>query len=412
MRERGEDAMGKVIGIDLGTTNSCVSVITDEGPQVIANAEGARTTPSMVAYTESGEKLVGQIAKRQAVTNPERTVYAVKRLIGRKFESDEVQRFEAIAPFGIEAAENGDAWVRASARRLCSAPGDLGAQVLAKMRDTVPPTTWASPSSDAVITVPAYFDDSQRQATQDAGRIAGLNVLRIINEPTAAALAYGLGETDDALRRSRSSTSAAAPSISRSSRSRGRRLRGAQHQWRHLSGWRGLRHERLVDHLIEDLPGGYRGIDLRGDDKMALQRLKEAAERAKHELSSSLENTDINLPFIAFGGLRRAEAPGGHAHPGDAWRSSPADLIEPARGTLSAPPSRMPASVHGRDRRRGARRRHDAHAGASSAEGRGDLRPSLAAQGRINPDEVVASGRRDPGRGADRRGRETSCSST
>src|SRR5215470_1052188 len=185
--------MGKVIGIDLGTTNSCVALMEGDAPQIIANAEGARTTPSMVAFTDAGEKLVGQIAKRQAVTNPDRTVFAAKRLIGRKLESGEVQRFMSVAPFGVEAAENGDAWVRVQ-DKLCP-PQEISALVLAKMRETASDYV-GEPVTDAVITVPAYFNDAQRQATKEAGRIAGLNVLRIINEPTAAALAYGLDKAD------------------------------------------------------------------------------------------------------------------------------------------------------------------------------------------------------------------------
>ncbi len=182
--------MGKVIGIDLGTTNSCVAIFDNGEPQVIANGEGARTTPSIVGFAASGEKLVGQIAKRQAVTNPSQTIFAVKRLIGRKFASDEVTEFASVAPFAIEAAENGDAWVRANDRSF--SPQEISAMVLAKMKETASDFA-GEPLEDAVITVPAYFDDSQRQATQDAGKIAGLNVLRIINEPTAAALAYGMG---------------------------------------------------------------------------------------------------------------------------------------------------------------------------------------------------------------------------
>ncbi len=281
--------MSKVIGIDLGTTNSCVSIMDGDTPQVVANAEGARTTPSMVAYTESGEKLVGQIAKRQAVTNPERTVYAVKRLIGRKFESEEVQRFEAIAPFGIEAAENGDAWVRID-DRLCP-PQEISAQVLAKMRETASDFL-GEPVSDAVITVPAYFNDSQRQATKEAGRIAGLNVQRIINEPTAAALAYGL-ESEGSQTIAVFDLGGGTFDISILE------LGDGVFEVRSTNGDTYLGgedfDERLVSYLIEEFEKDS-GISLRGD-KMALQRLKEAAERAKHELSSSPE-TEINLPFI------------------------------------------------------------------------------------------------------------------
>ncbi len=185
--------MGKVIGIDLGTTNSCVSLFDAGEAQVIANSEGARTTPSMVAFTASGEKLVGQIAKRQSVTNPARTVFACKRLIGRKFDVDEVKGFADLAPFEIVAAENGDAWVKIDDRN-CS-PQEISAMILTKMKDTAAEFLGEA-VEDAVITVPAYFNDAQRQATKEAGTIAGLNVLRIINEPTAAALAYGIKDQD------------------------------------------------------------------------------------------------------------------------------------------------------------------------------------------------------------------------
>ena len=181
--------MGKVIGIDLGTTNSCVALFENGQTQVIANSEGARTTPSMVAFSSSGEKLVGQIAKRQAVTNPANTLFAIKRMIGRKRDSEEVNRFAEIAPFPITAAENGDVRVTVGGRSY--SPQEISAMVLAKMRETASDFL-GGPVEEAVITVPAYFDDSQRQATQDAGRIAGLKVLRILNEPTAAALAVGL----------------------------------------------------------------------------------------------------------------------------------------------------------------------------------------------------------------------------
>src|SRR3954471_5529168 len=181
--------MPKVIGIDLGTTNSCVAVMEGGEPVVIPNSEGSRTMPSMVGFTEGGERLVGQIAKRQAITNPEATVFAVKRLIGRKFESDEVRKSIAVSAYHIVASDNGDAWVELRGKRY--SPAEISAMVLAKMKQTAEDYL-GEPVSEAVITVPAYFNDGQRQATKDAGRIAGLNVLRIINEPTAAALAYGL----------------------------------------------------------------------------------------------------------------------------------------------------------------------------------------------------------------------------
>jgi molecular chaperone DnaK len=281
--------MGKVIGIDLGTTNSCVALMEGDTPQIIANAEGARTTPSMVAFTENGEKLVGQIAKRQAVTNPERTVFAAKRLIGRKFDSPEVERFREISPFGVEAAGNGDAWVRIGDK--LAPPQEISALVLAKMRETASDYL-GEPVTDAVITVPAYFNDSQRQATKEAGRIAGLNVLRIINEPTAAALAYGL-DRDGSQRIAVFDLGGGTFDVSILE------LGDGVFEVKSTNGDTFLGgedfDERIVEFLIKTFKDESR-IDLRGD-KMALQRLKEAAERAKHELSST-PTTEINLPFI------------------------------------------------------------------------------------------------------------------
>jgi molecular chaperone DnaK len=282
--------MGKVIGIDLGTTNSCVALYDNGEPQVVANSEGARTTPSIVAFAPSGEKLVGQIAKRQAVTNPERTIFAVKRLIGRKFQSEEVQAFSEIAPFAIKAADNGDAWVDAG-ESLCS-PQEISAVILAKMKDTAADFL-GEPVTDAVITVPAYFDDSQRQATQDAGRIAGLNVLRIINEPTAAALAYGVGDQTEK-KVAVFDLGGGTFDISILA------LSGGVFEVLSTNGDTFLGGEDFDLKIVEYLMSGFdaeHGVDLR-QDNMALQRLKEAAERAKHELSSASE-TDINLPFIA-----------------------------------------------------------------------------------------------------------------
>jgi molecular chaperone DnaK len=281
--------MGKVIGIDLGTTNSCVALMEGSAPQIIANAEGARTTPSMVAFTDTGEKLVGQIAKRQAVTNPERTVFAAKRLIGRKLESSEVERFCAVASFGVEAAPNGDAWVRVG-DRLCP-PQEISALVLAKMRETASDYL-GEPVTDAVITVPAYFNDAQRQATKEAGRIAGLNVLRIINEPTAAALAYGLdkGESE---RIAVFDLGGGTFDVSILE------LGDGVFEVRSTNGDTYLGGEDFDERIVAFLIKSFEeqaGIDLRAD-KMALQRLKEAAERAKHELSST-PSTEINLPFI------------------------------------------------------------------------------------------------------------------
>ena len=281
--------MGKVIGIDLGTTNSCVAVMSGDQPEVIANAEGARTTPSMVAYTLSGEKLVGQIAKRQAVTNPQSTIFAVKRLIGRKADADEVQAFAKIAPFKIVAADNGDAWVEINGR-ACS-PQEISAMVLARMRDTAMEFL-GEPVDQAVITVPAYFNDAQRQATKEAGKIAGLEVLRIINEPTAAALAYGIKQdTDQKIAVFDLGGGTFDVSILE--------IGDGVFQVLSTNGDTFLGGEDFDNVLVSALADRFEkenGVDLRGDP-MALQRLKEAAERAKQELSSTTE-TDINLPFI------------------------------------------------------------------------------------------------------------------
>ncbi len=282
--------MGKVIGIDLGTTNSCVALMDGETPQIIANAEGARTTPSMVAFTDSGEKLVGQIAKRQAVTNPERTVYASKRLIGRKFDSPEVDRFRSIAPFGIEAAENGDAWVKVGDKLM--PPQEISALVLSKMRETASDYLGET-VTDAVITVPAYFNDAQRQATKEAGRIAGLNVLRILNEPTAAALAYGLDKDAGSERIAVFDLGGGTFDVSVLE------LGDGVFEVKSTNGDTFLGGEDFDERIVEWLIQTFQeqaGIDLR-QDKMALQRLKEAGERAKCELSST-PTTEINLPFI------------------------------------------------------------------------------------------------------------------
>ncbi|WP_321529732.1 molecular chaperone DnaK [uncultured Desulfuromonas sp.] len=281
--------MGKVIGIDLGTTNSCVSVMEGGEPTVIANAEGARTTPSMVAFAENGERLVGQQAKRQAVTNPENTLFAIKRLIGRKFDSDAVQKDIEISPFKIIKADNGDAWVEARDKKY-SAP-EISAMILQKMKQSAADYL-GEEVTEAVITVPAYFNDSQRQATKDAGKIAGLEVLRIINEPTAAALAYGLDkEGDEKIAVFDLGGGTFDVSILE--------LGDGVFEVKSTNGDTFLGGEdfdqRIIDYLADEFIKE-QGIDLRGD-KMALQRLKEAAEKAKCELSSSME-TDINLPFI------------------------------------------------------------------------------------------------------------------
>jgi molecular chaperone DnaK len=281
--------MGKVIGIDLGTTNSCVAVMEGGEPIVIANAEGNRTTPSMVAFSESGERLVGQQAKRQAVTNPENTLFAIKRLIGRKFDSDAVRKDIAISPFKIINADNGDAWVEARDKKY--SPPEISAMILQKMKKTAEDYLGEA-VTEAVITVPAYFNDSQRQATKDAGKIAGLEVLRIINEPTAAALAYGLdkkGEEKVAVFDLGGGTF----DISILE------LGDGVFEVKSTNGDTFLGGEDFDQYIIDYVADEFKkdqGIDLRGD-KMALQRLKEACEKAKCELSSSME-TDINLPFI------------------------------------------------------------------------------------------------------------------
>jgi molecular chaperone DnaK len=281
--------MGKVIGIDLGTTNSCVSIMSGGEPVVIANAEGARTTPSVVAITEKGERLVGQIAKRQAITNPENTIFSVKRLMGRKFRSQQVTDAAKRLPYKVTEGDNGDAHVELRGKRY--SPPEISAMILQKMRQTAEDYL-GEKVTEAVITVPAYFDDSQRQATKDAGQIAGLNVLRIINEPTAASLAYGLdkkkderivvydlgGGTFDV------SILEIGDGVFEVKSTNGDTYLGGDDFDQRVMDW-------LVDEFKKD-----QGIDLR-KDRMALQRLKEAAERAKIELSSSQE-TEINLPFV------------------------------------------------------------------------------------------------------------------
>ena len=281
--------MSKVIGIDLGTTNSCVAIMDGDKPKVIENTEGARTTPSMVAFTEEGERLVGQPAKRQAVTNPENTLYAIKRLIGRRFKEDAVQDQRDKAPYDIVEGENGDAWVKLEGEKY--APSQISAFILQKMKETAE-SFLGETVEQAVITVPAYFNDSQRQATKDAGKIAGLEVLRIINEPTAAALSYGLdkkeagtvvvydlgGGTFDV------SILEVGDGVFEVKATNGDTFLGGEDF-----------DLRIIDYLADEFKNE-QGIDLR-EDKLALQRLKEAAEKAKIELSSTTQ-TEVNLPFI------------------------------------------------------------------------------------------------------------------
>ncbi len=281
--------MGKIIGIDLGTTNSCVVIMEGGDPKVLTNAEGGRTTPSVVAFTDKGERLIGMLARRQAVTNPENTVFAVKRLIGRKFTDKEVQRSKGIVSYKIVEGSNGDAYVQLRDKQYSSA--EISAMILTKMKQTAEEYL-GEKVTDAVITVPAYFNDSQRQATKDAGRIAGLNVLRIINEPTAASLAYGLDKKKD-------------EKIAVFDLGGGTfdisilELGDGVFEVKATNGDTFLGGEdfdlRIVDWLADEFKKE-NGIDLR-QDRMALQRLKEAAEKAKCELSTTTE-TEINLPFI------------------------------------------------------------------------------------------------------------------
>jgi len=285
----GEYDMAKVIGIDLGTTNSCVSVMDGKDAKVIENAEGARTTPSMVAFSEDGERLVGQPAKRQAVTNPTNTLFAVKRLIGRRFEDPTVGKDKDLVPFNIVKGDNGDAWVEANGKGY--SPAQISAMILQKMKETAE-AYLGEKVTQAVITVPAYFNDAQRQATKDAGRIAGLEVLRIINEPTAAALAYGLDKKEG-------KTIAVYDLGGGTFDISILEIGDGVFEVKSTNGDTFLGGEDFDMRLVEYLVGEFKrdnGIDLKGD-KLALQRLKEAAEKAKIELSSS-QQTEINLPFI------------------------------------------------------------------------------------------------------------------
>lgn len=286
--------MGKIIGIDLGTTNSCVSILENGNVKVLENAEGARTTPSIIAYANDGEILVGQSAKRQAVTNPHNTLYAVKRLIGRRFDEDVVQKDIQMVPYKIVKADNNDAWVEVNGQKM--APPQISAEVLKKMKKTAEDYL-GEPVTEAVITVPAYFNDSQRQATKDAGRIAGLDVKRIINEPTAAALAYGMDKAkgDHTVIVYDLGGGTFDVSVIEIAEVDG------EHQFEVLAtnGDTFLGGEdfdiRLIDYLVDEFKKET-GMNLKGDP-LAMQRLKEAAEKAKIELSSS-QQTDVNLPYI------------------------------------------------------------------------------------------------------------------
>ena len=357
--------MAKVIGIDLGTTNSCVAVMDGKTPKVIENAEGMRTTPSMVAFTDDGEVIVGLPAKRQAVTNPENTFFAIKRLIGRRWDDPMVEKDKKLVPYKIVKAGNGDAWVESHGKQY--SPSQISAFILQKMKETAE-AHLGQKVEQAVITVPAYFNDAQRQATKDAGKIAGLDVLRIINEPTAAALAYGLekkeGKTIAVYDLGGGTFDISILEIG-----------DGVFEVKSTNGDTFLGGEdfdmRIVDYLANEFKKES-GIDLRGD-KLALQRLKEAAEKAKIELSSTTQ-TEINLPFITADKsgpkhltmkLTRAKL-----------ESLVDDLIQKTIGPCAecAEGRRLEGR---RDRGSGAGRRHDAHA-ESGRDGEDLLRPRAA----------------------------------
>ncbi len=290
--------MGRIVGIDLGTTNSCVAIVESGAPVVIPNADGARTTPSVVAFAAGGERLVGQVAKRQAVQNPENTIVSIKRVMGRPFECEESQKQRSRVAYKLVASPNGDAWAEVMGRQM--SPPEISAAVLSQMK-AIAEAYLREEVTDAVVTVPAYFDDAQRQATKDAGRIAGLDVKRIINEPTAAALAYGLDRNTDE-RIAVYDLGGGTFDISILEITRGVFRVVSTNGDTFLGG--DDFDERIVDLLVADFQREH-NIDLRGN-RLAMQRMREAAEKAKHELSSSLE-TEVNLPFIA-------STPAGPAH--------------------------------------------------------------------------------------------------
>ena len=361
--------MAKVIGIDLGTTNSCVAVMEGSTPKVIENAEGARTTPSIVAFTGDGERLIGQPAKRQAVTNPEYTFFAIKRLIGRRFDDPMTQKDIGMVPYKIVKADNGDAWVHGREGKRY-APSEISAFILQKMKETAE-SYLGEKVTQAVITVPAYFNDAQRQATKDAGKIAGLEVLRIINEPTAAALAYGMDKKQ-------------AGTIAVYDLGGGTfdisilEIGDGVFEVKSTNGDTFLGGEdfdiRLVNYLADEFKKES-GIDLRGD-RLALQRLKEAAEKAKIELSSAMQ-TEVNLPFITADAIG-PEASDDEDHAREARsvgrRSDPEDHRAGEAGAEGRRRLGQP------DRRSDPGRRYDAH-----AQGAGRRQAALrqgAAQGR------------------------------
>ena len=381
--------MAKVIGIDLGTTNSCVAVMEGGKPKVIENSEGARTTPSVVAFTKDGERLIGQPAKRQAVTNPDNTIFAVKRLIGRRFDDPITKKDTELVPYKIVKGANGDAWVHAGGKDY--SPSQISAFILQKMKETAE-AYLGETVTQAVITVPAYFNDAQRQATKDAGQIAGLEVLRIINEPTAAALAYGLdkeegktiavydlgGGTFDV------SILEIGDGVFEVKSTNGDTFLGGEDFDARIVNW------------LADKFKAKENIDLR-TDRLALQRLKEAAEKAKIELSSAA-TTEINQPFIT------ARMEGGTTTPLHLVETiTRADLEKLVEDLIERTIEPCKQGAQGRrDRRQGHRRRragrrHDPHA-ARAREGEGVLRPRAAH--RRQPGRGRGDGRRDPGRRA------------
>ena len=297
--------MGKVIGIDLGTTNSCVAVMEGKTPRVIENAEGMRTTPSIVAFTDDGERLVGQPAKRQAVTNPEKTIFAVKRLIGRRYDDPMVEKDKKLVPYKIAKASNGDAWVEEDGKTY--SPSQISAFILQKMKETAE-ANLGQKVDQAVITVPAYFNDAQRQATKDAGKIAGLEVLRIINEPTAAALAYGLDKAKTGHHRGLRPRRRHVRHFD--SRNRRRRVRGEVHERRHVPGRRRLRHasRQLSGRRIPEDPG-HRPAPRQARAAAAEGSRREGEDRAV------VHHADRDQPAVHHGGCVRSEASDHEAHP-------------------------------------------------------------------------------------------------
>ena len=359
--------MGKVIGIDLGTTNSCVSVMEGGEAVVIPNSEGSRTTPSMVAFTEGGERLVGQIAKRQAITNPESTVYVVKRLIGRKFEDAEVKRSAGLVPYRIVAADNGDAWVETGGKKY--SPSEVSAMILGKMKQTAEDYL-GEPVTEAIVTCPAYFNDAQRQATKDAGRIAGLNVLRIINEPTAAALAYGIDrQKEGELGEGRGLRPRRRHLRHHDPRAQLGRVRGEGDERQHLPRRRGL---RPADHRLarEALQGADRHRpEARPDGAAAAQ-----GGGGAREARALLRGRDGGEPPVHHRRRDRPEAPRRDHRPDDARgaraATSSRSTIEPCKTALKDAGLQVEPARHGDPRRR-----HDPH-----AEGAGD-RPHASSAG-------------------------------